>query len=339
MDITRRDALIMAGSAAAATMLPGRPANAASNATGTAAPVTSARPALTIFSRHLQWAGVEEAIEAAAAAGFGGIAWTVRDGAHIPPESVERDLRRAVELTHRAGLGTPHIVTAINGAETPYAESIVATAAGLGIHTYRIETSRFGRYDFKGDLPAQLEALRPRVAELVSLNEKYGAGAVIHTHIGLRAGGVWDTWLLVRDFNPERIGINFDTAFGTAAAGAGWLQALNFARRHIRFLSLKDFRWQKMTPEIVVPGQGVVDFQAVLGYFKDTDFHGPAEVQFEYPVPVPGSTTAMNMTNHNLGEWKLDIPKADVIGLMKRDVDFYAEWLRKTGLSPAIGLS
>ena len=248
-------------------------------------------------------------------------------------------MRRAVELTHRAGLGTPHIVTALNGADTPYAEPIVATAAGLGIRTYRIETSRFGTYDYKGDLSAQLEALRPQVAGLVRLNERYGTGAVIHTHVGLKAGGVWDTWMLVRDFNPEHIGINFDTAYGTAAAGAGWLQALHFARKHIRFLSLKDFRWDKMKPVICVPGEGVVDFQAVLGYFQETDFHGPAEMQFEYTVPVPGSSTPMNMMNHAVGEWKLELPKAQVIALLKRDVDFYAGWLRKTGLSPAPGLA
>jgi sugar phosphate isomerase/epimerase len=332
MNISRREALVMAGSAAATTLLPD--SSGAANAAGS----TSARPALTIFSRHLQFAGVEEAIEVAAAAGFGGIAWTVREGAHIPPENVERDLRRAVELTHRAGLGTPHIVTAISDAETPHAEAIVAAAAGLGIHTYRFETSRFGSYDFKGDVSAQLEALRPRMAELVRLNDRYGSGAVIHTHVGLKAGGVWDTWMLVREFDPARLGINFDTAYGTAGTGAGWMQALHFARRHIRFLSLKDFRWQQMKPEICVPGQGVVDFQAALGYFQQTGFNGPAEVQFEYLVPVPGSSRPMNMANQNIEQWKLEIPKADVIALMKRDVDFYADWLRKTGLSPASGL-
>jgi sugar phosphate isomerase/epimerase len=334
MDITRREALIMAGSTAAAALLTSRPGDAMN----AVAPGKAARPALTIFSRHLHWASMEEAIEVAAAAGFGGIAWTVRDGAHILPENVGRDLRRAVELTHKAGLGTPHIVTALGGADSPHAEAIVETATGLGIHTYRIETSRFGSYDYKGDLSAQLEALRPRVTELVRLNERFNACAVIHTHVGLKAGGVWDTWMLVRDYNPEHLGINFDTAYGTAAAGAGWLQALHFARRHIRFLSLKDFRWQKMKPEICIPGEGVVDFPAVLGYFQESGFNGPAEVQFEYAVPVVGNAKPMSMMAFNVGQWKLEIPKQDFIALLKRDVDFYGEWLRKTGLSPALGL-
>src|SRR5258706_10614741 len=118
IDITRRDAVIMAGGVVGASLLP----NGRGNAAGGALSVTkSARPALTIFSRHLNWAGIEEAIEVAAAAGFGGIAWTVRTGAHILPQNVARELPRAVELTHRAGLGTPHIVTALTDANSPYA--------------------------------------------------------------------------------------------------------------------------------------------------------------------------------------------------------------------------
>jgi hypothetical protein len=92
-----------------------------------------------------------------------------------------------------------------------------------------------------------------------------------------------------------------------------------------------------MKPVICVPGEGVVDFQAALGYFQETGFHGPAEMQFEYTVPVPGSTTPMNMMKYSVGEWKLEMPKPEVIALLKRDVDFYASWLRKTGLSPLSG--
>jgi sugar phosphate isomerase/epimerase len=301
-DISRRTALAMTGAALAATLSPGT--SPAGEATGPSA--AAARPPLTIFSRQLHWVGFEDAIEMAVAAGFGGIAWTVRKDAHIAPENVARDLPRAVELTRKAGLGTPHIVTAINDADTPHAEAMVETAAGLGIRTYRIQTSA---YDLKSSMPAQLEALRPRMAGLVKLNERHGATAVIHTHIGLVAGGVWDTWLLLREFDPERIGINFDSGYGTAGVGAGWMQAVQFARRHIRMLSLKDFRWRQTTPEICVPGQGVVDYAAVLGYFQSTDFRGPVEIQYEYPVAVAGRSKPFNLKDVVVGQGPLELPQ------------------------------
>ena len=50
---------------------------------------------------------MEEAVSVAAEAGCKAIAWTVRQGAHMLPANVERDLPKAVELAHKAGLDTP----------------------------------------------------------------------------------------------------------------------------------------------------------------------------------------------------------------------------------------
>jgi L-ribulose-5-phosphate 3-epimerase len=343
IDITRRNALVMAGGAAAAALLPGGRSVAAE---GASAPTKPVRPALTLFSRHLHWTSMEDAVEVAANGGFGAIAWTVRAGAHVEPQNVARDLPRAVELTHRAGLGTPLFVTSITGADSPYAQPILETATGLGIRLYR--TGDYA-YEPAGNYPAQLEALRPRIAGLVRLNERYGATGLIHTHSGGTkvAGAVWDIWLLLRDFDPNRMAINFDTGHGMLAAGVGWVQAVRFARSHIRSLSLKDCCWRPQqtgrppwTAEICVPGQGMVNFQEMLGYFQSTGFHGPAEVQFEYPIEVPGRAAPIDlMTTQGVGQWKLDMPKADFIALLKRDVDFYAGWLRETGLIPASGIA
>jgi sugar phosphate isomerase/epimerase len=340
-DITRRDALVMAGSAVGASMLPNGGSSAADGALSAA---KFAPPALTIFSRHLNWAGIEEAIEVAGSAGFGGIAWTVRTGAHVLPQNVARELPRAVELTRRAGLGTPHIVTALTDANSPYAESIVETAAGLGIHQYRMQT---GRYNYAADVPAQLEAMRPRVAGLARLNERYGATALIHTHGSLVAGAVWDTWLLLRDLDPNRVAINFDTGYGMVQTGRGWMEAVRFARSHIRMLSLKDFRWRQQVkegksrwePEICQPGQGMVDHNEMLAYFQSTGFHGPVEVQFEYPAVVPGRSAPISLMAYDVGDWKLEIPKSEFIALLQRDMDFYAARLRETGLAPASGIA
>ncbi|MCC7464403.1 MAG: hypothetical protein IT480_18315 [Gammaproteobacteria bacterium] len=161
--ISRREALAVAGGAAMAVLLPG--GGQAAEPAG-----RPARSALTIFARHLNWAGVEEAIEVAAAAGFGGIAWTVRKGAHIEPQNVARDLRRAVELSHLAGLSTTHIVTALNDADSPDAEAIVETVAGLGICRYRMQTAR---YNYSADVPAQLETLKRKLAGLERLTNQY----------------------------------------------------------------------------------------------------------------------------------------------------------------------
>jgi sugar phosphate isomerase/epimerase len=226
------------------------------------------------------------------------------------------------------------IVTAITDADSPDAERILATAASLGIHAYRAGSYR---YDFSGDVPAQLEALRPRVARLAQLNERLRTTALFHTQsAGASVGGaVWDLWLLLRDLNPDHVAINFDTGHAMVKGGSGWLETARFARRHIRALSVKDFFWQPQPQpqakgwpwmaQFCVPGQGMVNFRDMFAYFKSTGFNGPMEVHFEYRVAVPGRAAPMNM----LG--------TEFIALLKRDVDFYAALLRETELAPGLG--
>jgi len=62
---------------------------------------------LALVSRHVQWTSMEEGAAIAAEAGFRAIAWTVRRGAHMEPEHVERDLPKAADIARKAGLTTP----------------------------------------------------------------------------------------------------------------------------------------------------------------------------------------------------------------------------------------
>jgi len=184
---------------------------------------------------------------------------------------------------------------------------------------------------------------------LARLNERHGATALFHTHSGddLLGGAVWDLWLLLREFDPNRVAINFDTGHGSMSAGSGWTEAVRFARSHIRSLSLKDFRWQlqevggrqRWTAEICPPGQGMAPIREIFSYFQSTAFHGPAEVQFEYPIVVPGRSSPVSLMAFDVGKWQLEMPKSDFVALLNRDAAFYAALLHDTGLVPEAGNS
>ena len=153
----------------------GRPSAASTQAN------PSARAKLCLVSRHLQWTSIEEGVNVAAEAGCRAIAWTIRSGAHIDAASVERDLPKAVDLAHKAGLETPMAITAIVDAKSARADAILDTLRGVGIRYYRAPSFR---YDLAAELEPQLEALKPRIESLVRLNEKYRTTAMYHTHSG-----------------------------------------------------------------------------------------------------------------------------------------------------------
>ena len=295
---------------------------------------------LCLVSRHLQWASIEEGVATAAEAGCKAIAWTVRPGAHILAENVERDLKKAVDLTRKAGLDTPMVITALLDASSTRAEAILGTMHDLGIRYYRAPSFR---YDYSKELEPQLEALRPRIASLVALNQKYGTTAMYHTHSasGNVGGGVWDLWMLLRSFDREFVGLNYDLGHATIRGGTGWMETARFSHQHVHGLSLKDFRWTKgsggrragaWSAEMVPGGEGMVDFSAMLAYFKSVGFAGPVELYQEYSVQVPGLAQPVNMLGTDVGKWTLEMSKAQYVALLKRDVTFYTTALTDAGL-------
>jgi sugar phosphate isomerase/epimerase len=295
---------------------------------------------LCLVSRHLQWAGIEEGIATAAEGGCQAIAWTVRPGAHILAENVERDLPKAVELTRKAGLATPMVITAIVDAKSTRAEAILSTMKALGIRYYRAPSFR---YDYNQELEPQLEALKPRIGSLADLNAKYGTTAMYHTHSasGNVGGGVWDLWLMLKNFDRELVGLNYDLGHATIRGGSGWVETSHFAHKYVHGLSVKDFRWVKGTggrrvgawaAEMVPGGEGMVDFSGMLSYFKSVGFAGPVELYQEYMATVPGVAAPVNMLGTDVGRWKLEMSKAQYVSLLKRDVNFYTSALSEAGL-------
>ncbi len=270
-----------------------------------AAPPARGTLPISIFSKHLQWLDCSEAARFAKDIGFDGMDLTVRAGGHVLPERVEQDLPKAVEAIRKAGLPVTMITADIVDAQTPYAEAVLRTAAGLGIHHYR-----WGgfTYAYDRDIASQLDALKPRVHALAELNAKHKMCAMYHTHSGPRQVGapVWDVWMLVRDEDPRCIGINYDIGHATVEGGyGGWIDSAHLVQKHMRGVALKDFRWahteKGWVPEWCPIGEGMVNFTAFFEVLKSAKFAGPVQVHFEYPLGgADGGKRQVNISRNQL---------------------------------------
>ena len=285
-----------------------------SDATQLAAP--PARLQIGIVSRHLQWTSLEDAIDLAKTAGYDAIEWNVRSGGHVPPERVEQELPRAIELTRKAGLAVPMITTSIQDAASAHTEAILRTAHGLGVKFYR--GGQYFRYDYTRPLAPQIEALKPRIETLVALNRKYQMTWAYHTHSGLGniGGNVWDIWSAIKDFDPAVIGLNYDTAHTTIRGGNGWGDAARIAMSHIRCLAIKDARWERgadgrWAHEYVPLGEGLVDLTTRFQLLKAGGFNGPVNVHFEHN----------NLLGTDVGTWKLPISRQQFLAIIRQDLD------------------
>jgi hypothetical protein len=86
------------------------------------------------------------------------------------------------------------------------------------------------------------------------------------------------------------------------------------------------------SPEMVPGGEGMVDFNGMLSYFKSVGFVGPVELYQEYSATIPGVAAPVNMLGTDFGKWKLEMSKAQYVSLLRRDVNFYTNALTEAGL-------
>jgi len=194
------------------------------------------------YSRHLQWLrSADEVAEATLEMGYDGVDITVRPyPGHVDPEKVAQDLPPFVNTIRKHGLRVVTMTCPITDADSPHAEEMLQVASSLGLTHYWWGTFR---YEQGKPVMDQLEALKPRVAKLAALNEKYKMTAMYHTYsgAGMVGAAIWDFLYVLKNFDPKRVGFHYDIGHMTDAGGNGtWELSLRAAGPYIAGLSAKD---------------------------------------------------------------------------------------------------
>ena len=299
-------------------------------ASGLPSPAAEEKPAsgklkVAIFSKHLQFLRGEALATGAAEIGFDGIDLAVRKGGHVEPERVRQDLPNLVAMIRSHGLEVPMLTTDIVDAETPHADDVLKVMTELGIHHYRWAAIR---YDTDRPLAKQLDELKPRVAKLAALNSRYQAAAMYHTHsgIGLVGASIWDLYIVLKDFDPQAVGVNYDIGHATIEGGfGGWINSLRITGPHLRGVAVKDFLWEKdkrgWKANFKPLGTGMVHFPQFFGMLAASHFSGPLQLHFEYPLGGADN-----------GKTSITIPKEEVFASMKRDLQQLRSYLKDAAL-------
>ena len=294
-------------------------AGAALSLSGSAAlkPSGSVEDELTInvFSKHLQFLDYEAMAETAAEIGFDGVDLTVREGGHVLPENVERDLPRAVAAVREAGLEVPMMATDVNDPDDPLTESVLETAGNLGISYYRL-----AYLDYPGgeDMAELLQTYRARLQRLAELSRQYGITGHYQHHAGTHVGSpVWDLWILLEGLDAQWMGCQYDIRHATVEGGRSWPLGLRLLAPYIGTLVAKDFRWVQEDGDWHVQnvplGEGMVDFTSYLEMIGELGIRAPITVHFEYEMPEEDDA---------LSEEEV---RRETIRVMGRDV----QWLRQ----------
>lgn len=309
MDLNRRDFLKMTSASAAGIGV--------SPMLMTDGPVAYPYP-VCIFSLCLQFLDYEQLGEVVASLGFDGAELVIREGRHIGPEKVKTDLPRAVKALRRAGVEVPMIVTGINEASHPLTEEILGTAANQGIKYYRM--GKYG-YDDKQPVFKNLENFKRKLEELEPINRKYQIKGGYQNHSGpwgMVGGAVWDLYFLLKDLDPEYIGVQYDIMHATAEGGFSWVQALEVIFPWVNSLAIKDFLWEwnpkkeRWETRLMPLGEGMVNYKKFIGKIEPILYSLPVTIHCEYDLGGAES-----------GSTNPSMSKGDIYRLLKKDLEYF----------------
>lgn len=284
--------------------------------------LTADKISVSIFSKHLHWLDYQEMAKVAAEMGFDGVDLTVRDGGHVLPQNVTRDLPKAVEIIREAGLEIYTITTDITDASDKDSQNVLKTAAELGIKNYRMG---WYNYEKSGDILANLAIIERKLAELAEVNERYQIHGDYENHTGSFGGPIWDLWLGLKDLDPRWIGCQFDIRHATVDGAEAWPTNFRLLKNYIGSLTIKDFHWKKekdkWLAENVSLGQGMVDFPQYFKLVKELGIKKPLSLHLEYPLGGAES-----------GKSSLSIPSDEVLKSITADLKLLRSWLVAHGL-------
>ncbi len=248
--------------------------------------VNEKRP-IHAFTKVLQFLSYEEMAEMLAVQGFAGADLTVRAGGQVLPENVETDLPRAVKALRQAGVDSHMITTNVIDADDRFTRPILKTMAGLGIKYYR---TGYLDYDASKSIVQNLEEHKRTFEKLEKVNREYGVHGGYQNHSGRRVGGpVWDLHPLLKDRDPEFLGVQYDIRHATVEGAVSWPLGMKLLAPWIKTLDIKDFIWEKDGQQEwkiknVPLGEGMVSFNEFFSLYKSMNIEAPVSIHYEYDL-------------------------------------------------------
>ncbi len=259
-----------------------------------------------VFTKPFNSLTFDELARKTAELGFNGIEAPIRPGGHIEPEAVPDKLPQLVEALTKHQLKLTVLTSNINDPADPLTETVLRTAAGLGVRHYRMQ---YFKYDESKSITKQIDEWHRQLRDLAALNKQLGITAVYQNHAGRNYFGapIWDLHRGLDGIDPIHIGVAYDIRHATAEAGMSWPIGFHLIRPHIQVVYVKDFTWGDKKPTNVPLGEGRVDskfFKMLAG----TNFRGPISLHEEYldhtkPNLVPDHWSAIEGDFKALKSW------------------------------------
>ncbi|MCW1922426.1 sugar phosphate isomerase/epimerase [Luteolibacter arcticus] len=261
---------------------------------------------LAVFTKMLEKVPADELAEKIAALGITGIEAPIRAGGHIEPRDVADKLPAFNEAFKKRGLEIVILSSDVDQVK-PEHETVLRTAAALGIKRYRL---KHYRYDLKKPIAPQLADIRAKLIDIAAMNKELGVQGQYQNHRGndYVGGPIWDMVSALDGIDPAQLGLAFDFAHATVEGGNAWELNLHRAASHIVSVYFKDYRLDGRQWNPCPLGEGAVNPKSAALVRQLLPATTPISIHIEY---ISGD-------NH----------VARMLEAMKNDVGTLRKWLK-----------
>ncbi len=233
------------------------------------------------FTKHLIGLSYDDIASLGAEAGYNGVESPIRPKGHIEPEKVVDELPKYIEALKKQGLEMTIMTSGINEvSKEQRTEEVLRTAAKLGVKRFRMN---YYKYDLKQPIWDQLQAVRPKIKDLVGLCKEIGIQPMFQNHSGKDYFGapVWDIYSIMREYPAADFSFAYDILHSTCEGGLSWPLEFNLVKDHIGAAYFKDFKWNGRKLVTCPLGEGQVDPKYGEMLMK-TGYSGPISLHLEY---------------------------------------------------------
>jgi len=272
---------------------------------------TDFRPPIAVFGKVFQELKLDFEASAAitAEAGLQGIDCAVRPGGEVLPERAAEELPRYAAALGKHGVRMLLLTTGITTVASPHAEALLSAGKKLDLRYYRL-----GYWNHRPDRPAEkLRAeIRASLGDLAAFNRTLGVCALMQNHssdpgANARAGGdLVELYDLVKDVDPEAVGVAFDLGHAIITHGDDWPAHFERLKDHIRVAYVKDVR----RPASFVPfGQGEFGRTDFFRRLRALHYQAPLSLHIEYEwapknqLTRPALLSALRSSRQALEGW------------------------------------
>jgi sugar phosphate isomerase/epimerase len=230
---------------------------------------------------------VEQVVAALARHGYDGVEWRIHEDYHIAPSDVLKRAPQIKRLLDDHGLAVSCMMGYAPLEEIDQHKRLAEACAVLGCPRFRPGAMLYDGQQSYLSLFAQAVA---RIGRMLDAIDGFGVKPVIETHFGTIAPSAALAHRLVQDFDPAKIGVNYDPANLIIEGREAWRLGLELLGPYLDYVHAKNICWaregERWRWQFASLAEGQVDWREVCAALRSVNYDGWISFENFYRVPM-----------------------------------------------------